>query len=138
MQATIPRWCAAPLAAVLLCSVASAAPTNPLWVKRYYTTTEFRADEGRTSDTRSITPVAFKVFTLPPRQCPPCDVLKGHIARYPGVKITYSKQRRCHYKMFPTVLYSDGWVDNGERIYHGQYQLYPTLKPQIEFVEVSE
>jgi hypothetical protein len=123
------RTCAAAAFAILLTVGASAAPKVQYW----------RALEGRTTDTRSITPTVLKVFTMPDQQCPHCVSLKWKLKEhYPKAKYVVTKARRSMYTSFPAVLYSDGWVDNGERIRAGQYQLYPYLKPVLEFVEVGE
>jgi hypothetical protein len=48
--------------------------------------------------------------------CEACNGLQSYLRRV-GVKLTISRVGNSPYSTFPTVVYSDGTTDNGERVY---------------------
>jgi hypothetical protein len=48
--------------------------------------------------------------------CEACNGLQAYLRRV-GVKLTVSRVGNSPYSTFPTVVYSDGTTDNGERVY---------------------
>lgn len=59
--------------------------------------------------------------------CPDCAAFKQYL-QSSGVKLATSYTRDRNVSLYPTVVYSDGSTDNGERVYGRQVRLPHTLK----------
>lgn len=84
-------------------------------------TTTAPARKHSTSSSR--TPVV--AYTL--AGCPDCAAFKQYL-RQSGVHYTTTYTRDRSVSLFPTVVYSDGRADNGERVYAGQVKLPKNLR----------
>lgn len=60
------------------------------------------------------------IYTL--RTCPHCMELESSLQQS-GVKLNISGTNQRYYGAFPTVVYTDGTTDHGDRIYGGSVRL---------------
>lgn len=58
--------------------------------------------------------------------CEACNGLQAYLRRV-GVKLSISRVGNSPYSTFPTVVYSDGTTDNGERVYSKTCQFPKSL-----------
>src|SRR5436190_12001378 len=59
--------------------------------------------------------------------CPDCAAFKRYL-RQSGVHYTTTYTRDRNVSLYPTVVYSDGQADNGERVYAGQVHLPKSVR----------
>lgn len=59
--------------------------------------------------------------------CPDCAAFKYYLQQS-GVRLSVSQTRERNYSLFPTVVYSDGRTDHGERVYARQVALPKSLR----------
>jgi hypothetical protein len=78
---------------------------------------------SRPAVARAKTPVV--AYTL--AGCPDCAAFKQYLQQS-GVRMTTSYTRSRDVSLFPTVVYSDGTSDHGERVYGRQVQLPRALR----------
>ena len=69
-------------------------------------------------------PRAVKVYTL--NGCDACASLKSHL-RHSGVELAITHISERKYDLYPTVIYSDGRSDHGNRVWAGRCSLPQSL-----------
>lgn len=80
--------------------------------------------KSRTSHTTTAARTPVVAYTL--AGCPDCAAFKQFL-RAAGVHTTTQYTRENRVSLYPTVVYSDGRTDNGERVYARQVKLPKSL-----------
>jgi hypothetical protein len=65
------------------------------------------------------------IYTL--HSCPHCMELEG-LLQQKGVQLSTTETNQRYYGAYPTVVYSDGSTDHGDRIYGNSVQLPSSIK----------
>lgn len=80
---------------------------------------------SKSSSSRTQGNTAVVAYTL--ASCSDCAAFKQFL-RQSGVKTTTVSGRDYNVSLYPTVVYSDGTSDNGQRLYARQVKLPRTLR----------
>jgi hypothetical protein len=83
--------------------------------------------KSKTYKSRSTTTARTPVVAYTLAGCPDCAAFKQYL-RQSGVHYTTTHTRDRNVSLFPTVVYSDGQADNGERISGGQAKLPKAIR----------
>ena len=73
---------------------------------------------------KAVKPCVSQIHVI--KGCPACEAMQNWLKKA-GFKLSVTNIEQGHYKLYPTVIYSDKTADHGERLYRQEVGVPETI-----------